>query len=431
MTLEKRHAFTLVELLVVIAIIGILVALLLPAVQAAREAARRTQCMNNLRQFVIGVQNYELAYEHLPVGTTNDTGPIQNIPKGHHISWMARTLPYIGEQNRFAHLDLTESAYHKTNDPVRQTTFEIMVCPSYSGQETDGTSYAGCHHDREAPIDETNNGSFILNRRLTVEDIKDGLSYTFFIGEKLPDEFDLGWISGTSSTLRNTGFAPNETGGGATNSLPWQIEVDFDESTNETWDTDQLAGQQAFGFDDYEDEFPDDELTDEELAGDEFAGDEFGLDAEEDLAEFDETSAEDSTTDQLSEAYEESAEMAEADTQDADGDEQVPVEVEEMLDETLDEAEEEAVFEEDFGMGMLGEPRQPDVEVEPGFFRRSRRGGNRKLPLRVGGFGSNHSGGMNFAYGDGSVSFISEVIEVRAYRQRAHRADGQLPVKEW
>ena len=97
----KRHhptAFTLVELLVVIAIIGILVALLLPAIQASRESARRASCTNNMSQLILAVHDYEAAHEFYPAGTVNPTGPIQNLPNGHHISWIVRILPYIEER---------------------------------------------------------------------------------------------------------------------------------------------------------------------------------------------------------------------------------------------------------------------------------------------------------------------------------------------
>ncbi len=87
---RRRTAFTLIELLVVIAIISVLIALLLPAVQAAREAARRVQCVNNLMQLGIALHNYESSYEVLPPGSVNPTGPILNVPKGYHFSWMVQ-----------------------------------------------------------------------------------------------------------------------------------------------------------------------------------------------------------------------------------------------------------------------------------------------------------------------------------------------------
>src|SRR6476646_8785498 len=95
---HDRRAFTLVELLVVIAIIGVLVALLLPAVQAAREAARRVSCVNNITQLGLSLHNYEFHYESLPAGVTNPEGPIRNEPQGIHVSWIITILPYL-EQN--------------------------------------------------------------------------------------------------------------------------------------------------------------------------------------------------------------------------------------------------------------------------------------------------------------------------------------------
>src|SRR3954451_14542119 len=91
--------FTLIELLVVIAIISVLIALLLPAVQAAREAARRVQCVNNLMQLGIALHNYESSYEMLPPGSVNPTGPIVNLPRGYHVSWMVQLLPFIEQKS--------------------------------------------------------------------------------------------------------------------------------------------------------------------------------------------------------------------------------------------------------------------------------------------------------------------------------------------
>src|SRR5688572_19511410 len=97
----KRSGFTLVELLVVIAIIGILVALLLPAVQAAREAARRMSCVNNLTQLILAVQNYDATYRVYPPGTLNPTGPIADVAQGQHHNWLIQLLPYFEEQNTY------------------------------------------------------------------------------------------------------------------------------------------------------------------------------------------------------------------------------------------------------------------------------------------------------------------------------------------
>src|SRR5210317_1079102 len=101
----RRTAFTLVELLVVIAIISILVALLLPAVNAAREAARRTQCKNNVAQLGLALHNYEMAHENLPPGVVNPTGPIRSVPEGNHTSWTVQILPMIEEAAAYARFD--------------------------------------------------------------------------------------------------------------------------------------------------------------------------------------------------------------------------------------------------------------------------------------------------------------------------------------
>src|SRR5262245_32852973 len=92
---QLRRGFTLIELLVVIAIIAVLIALLLPAVQQAREAARRTQCKNNLMQMGLALHNYEMTYERLPPGSVDPNRPIRNEPKDYHFGWMVKLLPYL------------------------------------------------------------------------------------------------------------------------------------------------------------------------------------------------------------------------------------------------------------------------------------------------------------------------------------------------
>jgi prepilin-type N-terminal cleavage/methylation domain-containing protein len=211
--LARRAAFTLVELLVVIAIIGILISLLLPAVQAAREAARRSSCANNLMQLSIGLQHYESVHELYPPGVVEETGPIQSVAQGYHVGWLVQLLPYIEEKNAFAHIDFKVGVYHLNNARVAALRLPLLQCPSEWVSPSIGCSnYAACHHDVEAPIDADNDGVFFLNSRIGHEDVADGSAHTIFVGEKLLDEQgDLGWMSGTRATLRNTGMPINGT----------------------------------------------------------------------------------------------------------------------------------------------------------------------------------------------------------------------------
>jgi len=205
----RQLGFTLVELLVVIAIIGVLVALLLPAVQAAREAARRCSCLNNISQLALAVHNYEFSAEHLPAGTINPEGPIRSEPEGQHVSWLVQILPYLEQNNAYRLFDQSAGAYARVNSDVRALPVDLFVCPSYPGAAFSEAAtaaratYAGCHNDQETPIDADNNGLFYLNSRLRYTDILDGSSQTILIGEYRADEDELGWVSGTRATLRN------------------------------------------------------------------------------------------------------------------------------------------------------------------------------------------------------------------------------------
>ncbi|MBN2580407.1 MAG: DUF1559 domain-containing protein [Pirellulales bacterium] len=214
-------AFTLVELLVVIAIIGILIALLLPAIQAAREAARRVSCLNNLTQIGVALQNYEMAHGSLPPGVTDNKGPIASIPQGLHYGWITQILPYLEERAAYNQIDFKSGVYAPNNVPVRRLSLSILTCPSYCGTTTMkyGTSqtvaslsnYAGCHNDVETPINDDNNGVLFLNSHITAKDVSDGTTHTIYVAEKLGNDWDLGWMSGTRATLRNTGTEPNMT----------------------------------------------------------------------------------------------------------------------------------------------------------------------------------------------------------------------------
>ena len=97
----RRRGFTLIELLVVIAVIAVLVALLLPAVQAAREAARRTQCVNNLKQIGLGMANYQTTHSGFPIGYCSQWDVKFQVERGNGWGWGSMTLPYMEQTNLF------------------------------------------------------------------------------------------------------------------------------------------------------------------------------------------------------------------------------------------------------------------------------------------------------------------------------------------
>ncbi len=244
---QYRRAFTLVELLVVIAIIGILIGMLLPAVQQVREAARRSECLNNIAQLGLAAHNYEFSNERFPEGVVDSgKGPILSTPSGQHISLFVQLLPFLEQRGMADRFDVKAGTYAPVNGPVRELNLPMLICPSQgskecllatnfaaagggiggadsptmddsmangfsmtdpAGQGTDTvaiSSYAGCQHGSETPIDSDNNGLFFLNSRIGFEDIYDGSSNTVLFGEYISDEnWNLGWASGTRATLRN------------------------------------------------------------------------------------------------------------------------------------------------------------------------------------------------------------------------------------
>jgi prepilin-type processing-associated H-X9-DG protein len=204
-----------VELLVVIAIIGILIGLMFPAIGALREVARRSTCQHRLARLGIALQKYESGYGALPPGTTDPSkGPIHNVPEGVHLSWTVRLLPYIDEAGTRKQIDLAAGAYAEKNAAARSLRIAAFACPSQPTVRqtaTPASNYAGCHHEVEAPIAEDNHGVLFLNSHIAERDVTDGVEHTIYLGEKRTDFDDLGWMSGTRATLRNTGTPIGKT----------------------------------------------------------------------------------------------------------------------------------------------------------------------------------------------------------------------------
>lgn len=211
-TVSRRRlgtGFTLIELLVVMAIISVLIALLLPAVQQSREAARRMQCKNNIMNVGLALCQYEMAHERLPPGCVNATGPIKNEPAGYHMGWLVQILPQLDQRNVFRKIDFSVSVYDPKNAAPTAVKLPVLMCPSDPGVVGPDTSYAGNHHDSEAPIDVDNNGVLFLNSSIRFDDVGDGTTNTIFIGERFRVTAISGWAQGTRATLRNGGVPIN------------------------------------------------------------------------------------------------------------------------------------------------------------------------------------------------------------------------------
>ncbi len=238
-----RHAFTLVELLVVIAIIGILVGLLLPAVQAAREAARRMQCSNNLKQFGLVLHNYHGVFNTCPPGMVlqepfvppnNNT----NLSKEYNWTWGAMVLPYLEQTPLYNLLNpgpTRPSVALATPAQLAalKTPLSVFRCPSDTGPSLNtGTNrriggvatgeaitlsnYVANNSSGELrPQPTLRDGVFYNNSRIRLGDITDGTSNTIGIGERA---WDLNNPAGGSfATQAALVFMQQDSGGNETN----------------------------------------------------------------------------------------------------------------------------------------------------------------------------------------------------------------------
>jgi prepilin-type N-terminal cleavage/methylation domain-containing protein len=200
-----RRAFTLVELLVVIAIIGILVALLLPAVQAAREAARRMQCTNNLKQIGLALHNYHDTHKTLPLGWINlpFVAVELNSPWRSKYGWASRLLPFAEQEPLYSALNPQNDIERCLDTPallaLLQKPLAMFRCPSDTGPPTNTnrllrgntveapvatSNYVGGTHSGGVPSPSPSNGAFAANESFGFRDFTDGTSNTVIVSER-------------------------------------------------------------------------------------------------------------------------------------------------------------------------------------------------------------------------------------------------------
>ncbi len=219
--MNKRNAFTLVELLVVIAIIGVLVGMLLPAVQQIRESARRIHCSNNIRQLGLALMNYESAHRKFPAGwKTLDKTAVAEPGWG----WSALVLPYMEGQNLNDQINFNVAIDDPIHEEIIQNSMPVFLCPSEIGptivnldthiehdhedafvllesEHAHGelwvgrSNYSGVFGSTEIEANPlAGNGTFYANSDIRYADLKDGTSNTFIVGERTNELGAISWV---------------------------------------------------------------------------------------------------------------------------------------------------------------------------------------------------------------------------------------------
>lgn len=237
-TMRRGRGFTLIELLVVIAIIAVLIALLLPAVQQAREAARRSQCKNNLKQLGLAVHNYHDTFNLFPSGMLNWPTPIGQTPRppaNRAISLFCSLLPYLDQGPLATQWDY-DNPFLNVVAQRTATILPVLVCPSdvmatpinesvptnvnppmvarYALGSYGGNAGRWSYHPNRLPSGFVPDGLFYLNSKHGLRDVTDGTSSTLCFGERAHrDVAYRNWATANSrTTMDGYGFWAPSTG---------------------------------------------------------------------------------------------------------------------------------------------------------------------------------------------------------------------------
>jgi prepilin-type N-terminal cleavage/methylation domain-containing protein/prepilin-type processing-associated H-X9-DG protein len=232
----RRHGFTLIELLVVIAIIAVLIALLLPAVQSAREAARRAQCLNNLKQIALATHNYHQAAGSFPMG--NGVNYTIGSKGGYQTDWgtwgcLAMMLPFLEQQPVYNHSNFNWAPWWSytgpsgpswdgtvVNSTVFRTNLNTFMCPSDGlwAKNLCNNNYAGCLGTTTVTWWNSSTGIFAHKTTYGIADVTDGTSYTiafseWLVGDESRPNVPIPYRASLTPSSTMAANDPNATGG--------------------------------------------------------------------------------------------------------------------------------------------------------------------------------------------------------------------------